>query len=133
MDWSERKLRSFSIRRNKDLRQGYRVQMARYTQEELMFLDESIFNEKSGWRHKILLLRPRRSWKWQTQARLAITRQPKSHRLGTRRILLRKRHNTPFRLTRNLNPEVQLGLTLQTIDNNSRRLLRITMHIRSSK
>jgi hypothetical protein len=26
--------------------------MSQCTQEDLVFLDESIFNEKSGWRHK---------------------------------------------------------------------------------
>jgi transposase len=50
--WSERTLRPFSVNRNEDLRQGYQVRMARYTQEDLCFIDEAIFNKKSGWRHK---------------------------------------------------------------------------------
>ncbi|KAF9728669.1 hypothetical protein PMIN01_13497 [Paraphaeosphaeria minitans] len=51
-DWGQRKLRPFSVNRNEDLRQGYRVRMAQYVQEDLCFIDEAIFNEKSGWRHK---------------------------------------------------------------------------------
>ena len=52
MNWSRRTLSPFSIDRNEDLRQSYRVRMSQYTQEDLVFLDESIFNEKSGWWHK---------------------------------------------------------------------------------
>ncbi|KAK7177785.1 hypothetical protein PSPO01_16169 [Paraphaeosphaeria sporulosa] len=50
--WSERTLRPFSINRNEDLQQGYRVRMSKYTQEDLCFIDEAVFNEKTGWRHK---------------------------------------------------------------------------------
>src|SRR5689334_3185349 len=50
--WTRRALRPFSIGRNDDLREAYRRSMRRFTQEDLVFLDESIFNEKTGWRHK---------------------------------------------------------------------------------
>jgi hypothetical protein len=50
--WSSSALRPFSLDRSEELRQGYRDDMARFTAEDLVFLDESIFNEKTGWRHK---------------------------------------------------------------------------------
>jgi transposase len=49
--WSRRTLRPFCINRNETLRESYRNCMRRYTAEDLVFLDESIFNEKTGWRH----------------------------------------------------------------------------------
>lgn len=43
--WNRRTLRSFSVLRNEDLRQSYRISMRKCTAEDLIFLDESIFNE----------------------------------------------------------------------------------------
>ena len=48
--WSRRSLRPFSLNRNEELREGYRRTMARFAAEDLVFLDEVIFNEKTGWR-----------------------------------------------------------------------------------
>jgi hypothetical protein len=49
--WTRRTLRPFCINRNETLRESYRNCMRRYTANDLVFLDESIFNEKTGWRH----------------------------------------------------------------------------------
>ncbi|KAF1977289.1 hypothetical protein BU23DRAFT_453426, partial [Bimuria novae-zelandiae CBS 107.79] len=49
---TKRALRLFSIGRNDDLREAYRQSIRRFTQEDLVFLNKSIFNEKTGWRHK---------------------------------------------------------------------------------
>ena len=49
--WSARTLRPFSINQNQELREIYRRTMRPYEAEQLVFLDESIFNEKTGWRH----------------------------------------------------------------------------------
>ena len=51
-NWTRRSLRPFSVARNEELREGYRYGMRSFAQEDLVFLDESIFNEKTGWRHK---------------------------------------------------------------------------------
>lgn len=50
--WSERALRPISILRNEELRESYRACMRQFNAADLVFLDESIFNEKTGWRHK---------------------------------------------------------------------------------
>jgi transposase len=50
--WSARSIRPFSINRNEELREYYRRDMEGYAAEDLVFLDESLFNEKTGWRHK---------------------------------------------------------------------------------
>jgi transposase len=50
--WKEKTLRPFCILRNEELRNSYRRTMRQFAAEDLVFLDESIFNEKTGWRHK---------------------------------------------------------------------------------
>jgi len=42
---------AFSSSRNKELRELYRSNIRRFSADDLVFLDESIFNEKTGWRH----------------------------------------------------------------------------------
>ena len=49
--WTRRNLRPYAIDRNEELRESYRNLMRRYTAQDVVFLDESIFNEKTGWRH----------------------------------------------------------------------------------
>ena len=50
--WTAKALRPFCINRNDDLRESYRLSMRQFAADDLVFLDESIFNEKCGWRHK---------------------------------------------------------------------------------
>lgn len=50
--WSKKKMQLMNIRRDDDLREAYRNSLRRFTAEDLVFLDESLFNEKTGWRHK---------------------------------------------------------------------------------
>jgi len=50
--WTAKTLRPFCILRNETLRDSYRRTMRQFAAEDLVFLDESIFNEKTGWRHK---------------------------------------------------------------------------------
>jgi transposase len=49
--WNCQTLRPFSINQNEELREAYRRRMHNYAMDDLIFLDESIFNEKTGWRH----------------------------------------------------------------------------------
>lgn len=49
--WTRRTLRPFSIERNEELRELYRQSMRQFAADDLVFIDEAIFNEKSGWRH----------------------------------------------------------------------------------
>ncbi|KAF9730282.1 TPR domain-containing protein [Paraphaeosphaeria minitans] len=49
--WGRKTLRPYAIDRNEELRGYYRDSMRRYAAEDVVFLDESIFNEKTGWRH----------------------------------------------------------------------------------
>ena len=51
-NWTRASIRPFSINRNEDLREAYRNSLRRFAADDLVFLDESIFNEKCGWRHK---------------------------------------------------------------------------------
>ncbi|KAK7177818.1 TPR domain-containing protein [Paraphaeosphaeria sporulosa] len=46
--WSRKTLRPYAIDRNEELRAYYRDSMRRYAAEDVVFLDESIFNEKTG-------------------------------------------------------------------------------------
>ena len=55
-NWTRRTLRPFSINQNEELREGYRRDMRQFTCEDLVFLDESIFNEKTGWRRAVNLI-----------------------------------------------------------------------------
>jgi transposase len=45
-------LRRISLDRSEELRQAYRDEMRHFVADNLIFLDESIFNEKTGWRHQ---------------------------------------------------------------------------------
>ena len=50
--WTRKKLEISSNKRRDVLRQDYLVAMQEYPAERLVFIDESIFNEKTGWRTK---------------------------------------------------------------------------------
>ena len=45
---TQRELRRISLARSNDLRRQWREEMYRYVAQDLVFLDESIFNEKTG-------------------------------------------------------------------------------------
>ena len=49
--WTRKELRRISLGRSEELREAYRNDMRRFVADDLVFLDESIFNEKTGWRH----------------------------------------------------------------------------------
>lgn len=51
-NWTSRTIRPFSINRNDISRESYRRSLRRFAADDLVFLDEPIFNEKCGWRHK---------------------------------------------------------------------------------
>jgi hypothetical protein len=48
--WSSKSLYLLSSRRDEALRQAYIEDMANYAADDLIFIDESLFNEKTGWR-----------------------------------------------------------------------------------
>ena len=47
--WTKKEVRRISLARSKLLCQLYREEMLRFTANDMVFLDESIFNEKTGW------------------------------------------------------------------------------------
>lgn len=50
--WTRKELRRISLNRSGDLRRLYIDDIRHFAAEDLVFLDESIFNEKTGWRHR---------------------------------------------------------------------------------
>ena len=51
-NWTRKELRWISLGRSAELRRAWREDMRRFVAEGLVFLDESIFNEKTGWRYQ---------------------------------------------------------------------------------
>ena len=49
--WSRKQLKRISLNRSEVLRRGYLDDIRQFVAEDLVFLDESIFNEKTGWRY----------------------------------------------------------------------------------
>src|SRR5205809_979122 len=49
-NWTRKTLQRISRGRSEELRQSYYEEMARFIADDIVFLDESIFNEKTGWR-----------------------------------------------------------------------------------
>jgi hypothetical protein len=49
---TQKELRRISLRRSDELRQGWKGEMRQYAAKDLVFFDESIFNEKTGWRYR---------------------------------------------------------------------------------
>ena len=49
--WSKKEVRRISLTQSREARQRNREEISRFPDEDLVFLDESIFNEKTGWRH----------------------------------------------------------------------------------
>jgi transposase len=50
--WTQKAIETISKRRSEHLRELYLDAMAAYPAEDIIFIDESIFNEKTGWRLK---------------------------------------------------------------------------------
>jgi hypothetical protein len=50
--WTQREPRRISLAGSNDLRRQWREEMRRCVAQDLVFLDESIFNEKTGWRYR---------------------------------------------------------------------------------
>jgi transposase len=50
--WNQKELRRISMTRSVDSRTAYRRDISQFDDKDLVFLDESIFNEKTGWRHR---------------------------------------------------------------------------------
>ncbi|KAK9237063.1 DDE superfamily endonuclease-domain-containing protein [Lipomyces kononenkoae] len=50
-NWTRKELRRISLNRSDALRQAYLDDVRRFAADDLVFIDESIFNEKTGWRH----------------------------------------------------------------------------------
>ena len=49
--WNRKKGQRLGLRRNNELRQGFIADMLNVTAEQMVFIDESLFNEATGWRH----------------------------------------------------------------------------------
>jgi transposase len=49
--WTQKNIARLSLSRSEALRKAYIEEMKKYTADDLVFLDEAIFNEKTGWRH----------------------------------------------------------------------------------
>jgi hypothetical protein len=48
--WTKKSLKLVSRAHSKALRKAYLYEIQSYSADDLIFLDESIFNEKTGWR-----------------------------------------------------------------------------------
>jgi len=51
-NWTRKSLKLSSSDRSKELRESYKYDMQAFAADDLVFIDESIFNEKTGWRQK---------------------------------------------------------------------------------
>jgi hypothetical protein len=49
--WSRKEIRRISLNCSEELRWSYIEDIWQFTANNMVFLDESIFNEKTGWRH----------------------------------------------------------------------------------
>src|SRR6267378_1433622 len=47
----QKEVRRISLTQSREARRRYREEISRFPADDLVFLDESIFNEKTGWRH----------------------------------------------------------------------------------
>jgi hypothetical protein len=52
-NWTQKGLRRISLDHSDELRQKWKEEMQQFAAEDLVFLDESIFNEKTGWRYRV--------------------------------------------------------------------------------
>jgi len=50
--WSNKKGQRVSIRQNDELRLNWVADLLQLTAEQLVFVDETLFNETTGWRHQ---------------------------------------------------------------------------------
>jgi hypothetical protein len=50
--WSRKKLRRISFNCSDELRQRYHEEMIQFAADDLVFLDKSIFNKKTGWQYQ---------------------------------------------------------------------------------
>jgi hypothetical protein len=50
--WSRKVIRRIARGQNEELRREYKRFMSRFPSEDVVHLDESIFNEKTGWRYR---------------------------------------------------------------------------------
>lgn len=50
--WSRATIQRIGYGRSEELREAWRADMRNYVAEDIVFLDESIFNEKMGWRYR---------------------------------------------------------------------------------
>ena len=55
-DWSNKKEQRVEVRQNNELRLNWIADMLRLTIEQLMFMNEFLFNEITNWRHQIYAL-----------------------------------------------------------------------------
>ena len=49
--WTRKKAQRVGNSQSETLRVGWRAQMLHLTAEQLVFVDETLFNETTGWRH----------------------------------------------------------------------------------
>lgn len=50
-NWTGKELRRISLNRSEALRRAYQDDIRHFAVEDLIFLNESIFNKKTGWRY----------------------------------------------------------------------------------
>ena len=50
--WTKKKLYRLSLTRSESLRKDWQQDMLQFTADDLIFLDESIFNKRTGWRSR---------------------------------------------------------------------------------
>ena len=50
--WTKKEVWQILLAQSEPLCQLYHEEMLRFTADDMVFLDESIFNEKTGWQHQ---------------------------------------------------------------------------------
>ena len=50
--WTRKELQCICLNQNENLREAYQDDICQFMTDDLVFLDESIFNKKMGWRHQ---------------------------------------------------------------------------------
>jgi transposase len=50
--WHPDELRAMALERSGEWREGWKNEMKRFVEDDVIFIDETVFNEKTGWRYR---------------------------------------------------------------------------------
>ena len=61
-NWTRKQLWCMALNWNEELREGYKDDMCQFEADDLVFLDESIFNKQTDWRHQAYMPIENEAW-----------------------------------------------------------------------